>query len=86
MRICYHVTEVAVAGPLTLTVAFVDGTTGVVRFEPSHLHGIYTPLADPAFFAKAHVDHGAVAWPGDIDIAPDAMYDEIKARGEWVLR
>ena len=22
-------------------------------------------------------DNGAVAWPGDIDLAPDAMYDEI---------
>jgi hypothetical protein len=32
------------------------------------------------------VDHGAVAWPGDIDLAPDAMYAEIKRNGAWVLK
>ena len=25
------------------------------------------------------------SWPGDIDIAPDAMYREIKSKGTWVL-
>jgi hypothetical protein len=24
-------------------------------------------------------------WPGEIDLAPDAMYDEIKKQGRWVL-
>jgi hypothetical protein len=31
------------------------------------------------------LDHGFVEWPGDIDLAPDAMYDEIKALGVWIL-
>jgi hypothetical protein len=31
-------------------------------------------------------EDGAVTWPGDIDLAPDAMYREIKRSGEWVLR
>lgn len=81
----WEVAEVSATGPLTLTVTFVDGTTGIVRFKPTHLYGIFAPLADPAFFEKVHVADGAVAWPGDIDLAPDAMYDEIKASGEWVL-
>ncbi len=28
---------------------------------------------------------GVLAWPGDLDLAADAMYKEIKANGEWVL-
>ena len=32
-----------------------------------------------------HVDQGAVAWPGQIDLAPDAMYKEIKEKGVAVL-
>jgi hypothetical protein len=32
------------------------------------------------------VEFGSVSWPGDIDLAPDAMYREIKSTGEWVLR
>jgi len=26
-----------------------------------------------------------VTWPGEIDLAPDAMYEGIKATGVWVL-
>lgn len=26
----------------------------------------------------------ASLWPGELDLAPDAMYDEIKANGHWV--
>jgi hypothetical protein len=26
-----------------------------------------------------------VAWPGQIDLAPDATYQEIKAKEVWVL-
>jgi hypothetical protein len=36
-------------------------------------------------FAQVRCDHGFVEWPGDIDLAPDAMYDEIKALGVWIL-
>jgi hypothetical protein len=31
------------------------------------------------------VTHGAVTWPGEIDLAPDAMYAEIKRGGHWIL-
>jgi hypothetical protein len=50
------------------------------------LTGVFAALKDPETFARVFVDHGAVAWPGDIDLAPDAMYSEIKQHGEWVLR
>jgi hypothetical protein len=36
-------------------------------------------------FSQVHIDHGALTWPGDVDLAPDAMYDAIKTHGEWVL-
>ena len=28
---------------------------------------------------------GTFAWPGNIDLAPDAMYLAINSSGEWVL-
>ena len=36
--------------------------------------GVLSPLADPSFFEQVFIDSGAVAWPGEIDLAPDAMY------------
>jgi len=36
-------------------------------------------LADSEAFNRAFVRLGAVCWPGDLDIAPDAIYAAIKA-------
>ena len=47
--------------------------------------GVFGVLRDPAAFALVRVEDGAVTWPGELDLAPDAMYDEIKANGEWTL-
>jgi Protein of unknown function (DUF2442) len=80
------VIEVKPEPPLTLHVRFADGLQGKVRFEASHLTGVFETLKNPSLFAQAYVENGAVTWPGELDLAPDAMYDEIKAHGEWVLR
>jgi hypothetical protein len=62
-----------------------DGLAGEFRFKTEHLTGVLTPLRDPALFKRVYLDHGAVAWPGPIDLAPDAMYQEIKANSVAVL-
>jgi Protein of unknown function (DUF2442) len=81
----WDVVEVKPLETLGLFVRFTDGLSGEVRFNPEHLSGVFEPLKDPAYFKQVYVDHGAVAWPGQIDLAPDAMYKEIKANGVWVL-
>jgi hypothetical protein len=50
------------------------------------LTGVFKALLDPEIFQQAHVESGAVTWPGQVDLAPDAMYQAIKSQGEWVLR
>lgn len=81
----WDVVEVKVIAPLVLTVRFADGTVGKVQFEKTHMTGVFEMLKDPRVFQQAFVDAGAVAWPGNIDLAPDAMYQAIKDHGEWVL-
>lgn len=82
----WNVITVEPLAPLLLAVRFEDGTEGKVRFEPSHLTGVFAALKVPEVFQQARVESGAVTWPGEIDLAPDAMYREIKRTGEWVLR
>ena len=80
------VVGVEAVGPLTLAVRFEDGVEGRVRFEPSYLKGSFAKLGDAAYFQRVGIAHGAVSWPNeDPDMAPDTMYDAIKANGEWIL-
>ncbi len=81
----WDVVEVKSEPGFTLAVRFADGLTGRVRFTPDYFTGVFEPLRDPHVFEQVFIDHGAVAWPGDIDLAPDAMYQEIRSRGEWLL-
>ncbi len=60
-----------------LLVRFKDGLTGRVRLQPEELTGVLAPLQDVRFFEQVYIDGGAVAWPGEIDLAPDAMYTQV---------
>jgi hypothetical protein len=53
-------------------------------FASPQVAGIaFEQLRDPAIFAQARVELGAVSWPNGADLAPDAMYDAIQAGGTW---
>ena len=81
-----HVEHVEVSGPLTLFVRFDDGVAGTVRFEQSHLYGVFEKLKDAEYFAKVGIRYGAVSWPNeDPDLAPDNMHIHLKRDGEWIL-
>lgn len=79
------VIEVTPLLPGRLSVRFADGTAGMVEIAPSHLTGVFAPLRDPVMFAQVRVVDGFVSWPGEIDLAPDAMYAAIAAHGVWRL-
>lgn len=71
-----------------LQVQFVDGLEGYVdlsRLVTSKKAGVFKALKDSELFDQVYLDHGAVTWPGELDLAPDAMYDVIKLDGEWIL-
>ena len=81
----WEVTEVRIAGEFALTVRFQDGLEGKVKFLPSFFRGVFSHLASHHEFQKVQVVDGVVTWPGELDLAPDAMYDEIMRNGEWLL-
>ena len=73
----WDVVDVVPEADHCLFVRFKDGLNGRMRFLPDELTGALEPLQDGEFFRRVFVDNGAVAWPGDIDLAPDAMYVQI---------
>ena len=80
----WDVVEVKAEYGHCLFVRFADGTSGKVQVDLSELSGVLAPLRDPSFFERVFVDYGAVAWPGDIDLAPDAMYEQVVKQGSPV--
>jgi Protein of unknown function (DUF2442) len=72
-----------------IEVSFADGTSGLADLAPRLSQGPlgdgFDPLCDEKVFAQAYLEHGALTWPGGIDLAPDAMYQRIRASGTSVL-
>lgn len=64
----------------TLSVTFEDGTAGDVCLADQLFGPVFEPLKDPAYFAKASIDEfGVICWPNGADLAPDALYAQLKA-------
>ena len=84
----WRVTAVEALPGYQLRVTFADGLTGVVdmsRMLHSKKAGVFTALIDPSLFAQVTLEYGAVTWPGELDLAPDAMHAAIQEHGVWTL-
>ena len=73
----WDVIEVIPEPDYSLFVRFKDGLSGRLRLRREDLTGALAPLLDLDFFRRVYIDCGAVAWPGQIDLAPDAMHAQI---------
>ncbi|MCX7126189.1 MAG: DUF2442 domain-containing protein [Gammaproteobacteria bacterium] len=84
----WRLLEVKALPNYILEVTFIDGTHGFVDMNlrvASERAGVFSVLKDVKLFNQVYLEYGAVTWPGEIDLAPDAMHDEIKKHGTWVL-
>lgn len=78
----WDVAEVIALPDFRLRVRFADATAGEVDLRALILGpaaGVFEALRDPAIFATVGIEDGALRWPNGLDIAPDAMYDDIRA-------
>ncbi len=84
----WRVLEVELLGNYRLSVKFIDGLVGIVDINDlvhSKSAGVFSVLQDHELFQRVFVEDGVVTWPGELDLAPDAMHAEIKKNGQWVL-
>lgn len=82
----WRVQEVTALPDGRLLVRFVDGLSGIVDLSAliaSPEAGVFARLRDRTVFEQVRIEMGAVVWPGELDIAPDAMHAAIKEHGEW---
>ena len=76
----WDVVEVKPEPEYRFFVRFKDGLARRVQLRPEELTGALAPLLDVQVFQQAFIDSGAVAWPGEIDLAPDAMYAQVASQ------
>ena len=61
-----------------LHLVYPEGTQGIIDLSAEVGRGVFTPLADEAFFRTFHIGQfGQIAWSEDIEICPDAAYYDI---------
>ncbi|MBL8408728.1 MAG: DUF2442 domain-containing protein [Candidatus Accumulibacter sp.] len=58
-----------------LVLTFVGGEQRRFDMRPYLDYPVFRRLKNQGFFSLARVDYGTVVWPGNIDIAPETLYD-----------
>ena len=62
-----------------MLVTFNTGETKIFDARPYLDKGVFTRLKNPELFKQAYVAYDTVCWPGDLDIAPETLYDRSQA-------
>jgi hypothetical protein len=63
-----------------LEITFSDGTRGNISLKDRLFGPMFEPLRDLSLFQQITVDeYGAVCWPNGADLAPDALYEQLRA-------
>jgi hypothetical protein len=76
----YDIVEARARNEFRLWVKFEDGLEGEVDLSDLVGRGVFKRWKEnPSEFARVSVDadSGTVVWPGGLDVAPDALYEEI---------
>ena len=69
------VIEVHVQDDFRLELKFNTGETRLFDARPYLEKGVFQRLRNPAIFKQAYVAFDTVCWPGNLDIAPETLYD-----------
>lgn len=78
--------HVAPRGPVTLALTFSDGAHAL--WSAADLVARDTvmtrPLADPAYFARAFIEAGALAWPNGLALSATNLHRRLDAAGALI--
>jgi hypothetical protein len=75
MEALLDVVKVAAGPDYRLYLEFENGEKRIFDMSPYMDKKPFAQLKGSPLFGKAAVDYGTVVWPGNIDIAPETLYD-----------
>jgi hypothetical protein len=80
--------RITVAGDRTLDLAFCDGCTARWSADAIILRNtiLTRPLEDPAFFRRAFIESGALAWPNGLEFSARSLHEKLSAAGALVRK
>lgn len=75
----YRIVEVEARAGYRIWIRFEDGVSGEVDLSELVGKGVFRRWENEDEFRKVFIDSetGTVAWPGEIDLAPDALYRDV---------
>ena len=89
-----QISDAEYIGDYRVRFLFDNGREGVADLRSMVFddpRSVFKPLRDAAVFQKLFIEHGALCWPSDVDVAPEYVYylafrDDESLRGlfeEW---
>jgi Protein of unknown function (DUF2442) len=78
------IVEASVVRHGVLKLTFADGLSGEVEILQRMWGPVFEAARTPEGFAQVRVDveSGTIVWPGDVDLAPDTLYERVRS-GAW---
>ena len=70
------VVSVRVLPEFHLELEFNNGERRKFDMRPLLLMKPWVRVATPVLFDRVQVGYGTVVWPGEIDVAPETLYDD----------
>lgn len=87
VEVPWRVSRVDALPCFRLYVQFEDDTDGIVDMAKflERDCGVFKVLRNVELFNAVQVEHGAVTWPEELDLAPDRMHDELQKSDCYVM-
>ena len=77
----HRIVEVRSLEDYRVWIRFADGKQGIVDLSDLVGRGVFAAWDNPQEFAQVFIDPEThtLAWPGGIDLAPEALYEDLVA-------